>query len=181
MLKRSITFKDLEKKDITQDFYFNLSTKELVEMELSGEDNSFMDEIQRIVNANKGATIIDTFQKIILRSYGERDVDGIKFNKIDDVTGAPLYYRFMNHPAYDVLFVELCTDADAGALFINGVMPDDIAEQMAKVKNQEDGSAKTKDELLAMSDEEFVAEVGDDPKKMTPDQLMVAYQRRNAS
>jgi len=41
MLKKSITYSDLDGNSVTDDFYFNLSKSELVEMELSEKDGLF--------------------------------------------------------------------------------------------------------------------------------------------
>lgn len=128
MLKKTITYKDLDGNTVTEDFYFNLSKAEIAEMELS-MDGGMSAHLQRIVEEKNGAHIIETFKDIIRRSYGRRSEDGKSFLK------KPEYFEaFVTTDAYSELFMEIVTDADAAAKFVVGIVPADLSESMDKGK-----------------------------------------------
>jgi hypothetical protein len=131
VLKKSITYNDFEGRTYTEDFYFNLSKAELVELELSHK-GGLSESLKRIVASEDGAEIIKEFKNIILKSYGQRSPDGKRFIK-----NQQLRDEFESTEAYSVLFIELVTDADAAALFVQGIMPDGLVdtEQLALVEN----------------------------------------------
>lgn len=120
MLKKTITYTDYNGVERTEDFYFNLSKAEIAEMELSTE-GGFAEMIQRIVNAKDAAAIVDIFKKMILKAYGIKSDDGKRFMKSKDISEA-----FSQTEAYSQLFIELSTNADAGAAFVKGIMPADM-------------------------------------------------------
>lgn len=117
MLKRTITYPDYNGGSRTEDFYFNLTQAEITEMELS-VDGGLVEMINRIVAAQDGKQIIATFKDIILRAYGEKSPDGKRFIKSQELRDA-----FSQTEAYSQLFMELATDADAAAAFVNGIVP----------------------------------------------------------
>lgn len=121
MLKRSITYTDYNGGTRTEDFYFNLTQAEVTEMELS-VDGGLVEMINRIVAAQDGKQIIATFKDIILRAYGEKSPDGKRFIKNQELRDA-----FAQTEAYSILFMELATNADAAAAFVNGIVPDRAA------------------------------------------------------
>lgn len=129
MLKKAITYTDYNGNERTEDFYFNLTKAELMEMEL-GTSGGMAEAIQRIVSAQDAPAIIKIFKDIVLKAYGVKSPDGKRFLK-KDANGRPLSEEFEQTEAYSVLFMELATDADMAAKFINGIMPADIAKQAA--------------------------------------------------
>ncbi|MFA5655114.1 MAG: hypothetical protein WDA37_00055 [Dysgonamonadaceae bacterium] len=74
--------------------------------------------IQKIVAAQDAPAIIKIFKELVLKAYGEKSPDGKRFIKSDDITMA-----FSQTEAYSQLFMELATDADAAAKFVNGIVP----------------------------------------------------------
>lgn len=123
MLKKTITYTDYNGVERTEDFYFNLSKAELMEMEL-GTTGGFAEMIQKIVNAQEGPAIIKIFKDLILKAYGEKSADGKRFIKSDEISSA-----FSQTEAYSKLFMELATDANAGSEFVNGIIPADMSKQ----------------------------------------------------
>ena len=117
MLKKTITYTDYNGNPRTEDFYFNLNEAELAEMVVS-VDGGLTAMIQRIVAAQDGKQIIATFKDIVLRAYGEKSPDGRRFIKNPELRDA-----FSQTEAYVKLFMELSTDHDAAAAFINGIIP----------------------------------------------------------
>lgn len=126
MLKKTITYKDYNDNERTEDFYFNLSKAESMEMEMS-INGGLSEMIRRIVAAQDQPTIIATFKTIILKAYGEKSPDGRRFIKSEELSKA-----FSETEAYSQLYMELATNADAAAAFVNGIVPKDVDPQPAK-------------------------------------------------
>lgn len=117
MLKRDITYTDWDGNEQTETFHFHLSKAELIEMEMSHQ-GGMEQYLQRIIRDKKGAEIMAAFKLILLSSVGKKSDDGRRFLKTEEIQ-----QDFASSPAYDVIFSELCTKADAAAQFINGVIP----------------------------------------------------------
>lgn len=117
MLKKTITYKDYDGNDRTEDFYFNLSKAECMEMELS-TSGGMQQMIQRIVAEKDNVNIVKIFKEIILKAYGKKSPDGKHFYKSPEISN-----EFAATEAYSELFMELATDADAAAKFIGAVLP----------------------------------------------------------
>lgn len=124
MLKKTITSTDYNGVTTTEDYYFNLTEAELMEMELSTE-GGITEMISRIVAAKNTPQIIKIFKDFILKAYGEKSQDGKRFVKIDK-DGHRLADDFAQTEAYSKLFMELAMDDKAGANFVIGVMPDTV-------------------------------------------------------
>jgi hypothetical protein len=125
MLKRTITFKDFDENEVTEVHYFNISNSELIELNVGyegGAEGFFM----RLVESGDGKNIIEEFKKLILFAYGKRSEDGRRFIKNDEIRT-----EFSQTLAFDALFMDLATNLDSAAQFVNGVIPKDLA---AKVK-----------------------------------------------
>ena len=126
MLKKTITYTDYNGVDRTEDFYFNLSKAEIMEMEM-GTSGGLSEMINKIVAAQDATAIIKVFKDLILKAYGEKSPDGKRFIKSDEIATA-----FSQTDAYSQLFMELATDADAAAAFVNGIVP--AAEKGGNIK-----------------------------------------------
>ena len=129
MLKRTITFKDYNDVERTEDFFFNLDEAEIAEMELS-HSGGLTTYINRIIAAQDQPTLIKLFKDLILKCYGEKSADGREFYKDETITK-----KFMHTRAYSILFMELANDADKAAEFIAGVVPRDVAEKLPDAKS----------------------------------------------
>ena len=130
MLKKTINYTDYNGNERTEDFYFNLTKAELTEMEL-GTTGGLSEMIQNIVKAQDVPSIIKIFKDLILKAYGEKSADGKRFVKVNDA-GVPLANAFAETEAYSQLFMELATDADAAAKFVNGIVSKDTAMEAEK-------------------------------------------------
>lgn len=117
MLKKSITYTDYNDKERTEDFYFNLSKSEVLEMEMT-TTGGLAEKITGIVAAQDTPSIIKIFKDLILQAYGEKSPDGKRFVKSKELAEA-----FCQTEAYSILFMELATDAVAATAFINGIVP----------------------------------------------------------
>lgn len=117
MLKKTITYTDYNDTERTEDFYFNLSKAEIMEMEM-GTTGGMAEMIQKIVSTQDAPAIIKIFKDLVLKAYGEKSPDGKRFMKSKEISMA-----FSQTEAYSNLFMELATDADAAAKFVNGIVP----------------------------------------------------------
>lgn len=127
MLKKTITYFDYNDVERTEDFYFNLSKAEIMEMEM-GTTGGLAEMINKIVQTQDAPAIIKVFKDLILKAYGERSADGKRFEKKNGV----LAEAFAETEAYSQLFMELATDADAAARFVNGIIPKDMQQDVQK-------------------------------------------------
>lgn len=132
MLSKTIKFEDWNGTEREEDFYFNLSEAELMEMEMS-TTGGFTNMMNSIIRKKDVPQLMSTFKNLILKSYGEKSEDGRRFIK-----SPKLSEEFMQTPAYDQLFMELCTDANAASAFVNGIVPKKLADKAktAEVQKQ---------------------------------------------
>lgn len=130
MLKKTMTYTDIDGNPITRDFYFNMTKAELLKLEFS-EDAGFSKKIERIQQPNaKGAEILETFDDILRHSFGIRRGD-------EFVKPAGAFEEFQTTEAYSDLLFEIATDAVKAANFTNGVMPASLlAEVQEEVKKR---------------------------------------------
>lgn len=117
MLKKTMTYTDYDGNTRTEDFYFNLSKAEILEMEL-GISGGLQNFLQKIVDAKDVPELASMFKKIILKAYGVKSPDGKRFIKSQDLTD-----EFTQTEAYSELYTELCTDSDKAAAFMNAIIP----------------------------------------------------------
>lgn len=123
MLKKTITYKDYNDVEKTEDFYFNLTKAEIMEMEM-GTTGGLAEKIQKVIAAQDAPSIIKIFKELILKAYGEKSPDGKRFMKSEEISTA-----FSQTEAYSILFMELATDSDAASTFINAIIPSDLSQQ----------------------------------------------------
>lgn len=127
MLKKTITYTDYNGVERKEDFYFNLTKAELMEMEMS-TTGGMVDMLNKIVAAQDTPAIIKVFKDIILKSYGEKSADGKRFMKSDEIRES-----FAQTEAYSELFMELATNTEAATDFINHIIPNDVDVSKADV------------------------------------------------
>lgn len=123
MLKKTFTYVDYNGVERTEDHYFNLSKAELMEMELS-TTGGLAEMINSIVAAQDAPAIVKVFKDLVLKAYGKKSPDGRRFIKSQELVD-----EFAQTEAYSQLFMELATNADAAAQFVNGIVPADTVKQ----------------------------------------------------
>lgn len=132
MIKKSISFTDYNGNQRTEDFYFNLTKAEIAEMELSTV-GGLTQMLRGMIAAQDMPAIVKFVKELILKSYGKKSPDGKRFIKNEELSE-----EFMQTEAYSQLFMELATDADATAKFVNGILPEDVrAQAEEEMKKQE--------------------------------------------
>lgn len=130
MLKKTITYTDYNGVERKEDFYFNLSKAEVMEMEMS-TSGGLAEMIQRIVAEQDAPAIIKLFKDLVLKAYGQKSPDGKRFIKSEELSEA-----FSQTEAYSNLFMELATDSDAASKFVNGIIPNVEQKAIPPVANK---------------------------------------------
>lgn len=128
MFKKAITYTDYDGNERTETFFFNLNKAELIEFNYF-VDGGMEQFLKRIVKTEDVKGMIDLIKELIRRSYGEKSEDGLRFIKARD--GHNLADDFMQTEAYSELFVELTSDEKKVSEFINGIIPQKVAEELA--------------------------------------------------
>ena len=118
MIKKTIQYVDFDGNKREEEFYFNLTEAEVVELEL-GMVGGLSETLRKIIASEDTPSIIKYFKEIILKSYGEKSPDGKRFVKSEELANA-----FSQTNAYSNLFMELAMDDKLGAEFVNGILPD---------------------------------------------------------
>ena len=131
MLKETLKFVDFDGNEREEDFYFNLTKAELLQMELSVK-GGFHTYVERIIKSQDTTELIRIFKELLDKSYGIKSDDGRRFIKNEEVLS-----DFKQTEAYSDLFMMLATDADKAARFVNGIFPAALqAEVDREVKKQ---------------------------------------------
>lgn len=117
MYKKTIKYTDFNGVERESDCYFNLTRTEIAEMQLTN-DGGLQEKINRIIKENDQEKIVKLFQDIILKAYGVKSDDGLHFYKSDKIRE-----DFRHTAAYDELFMELSSNAESAAEFVNRIVP----------------------------------------------------------
>lgn len=134
MLKKTLTYENFDGVTVSEEFYFNITKTDLTKMEVGkltldqatqGVTGGMEAYVGGIMSRGKGQEIMDLFELFIEKSYGVKSADGRRHVKSPE-----LYAEFQATAAYDALFTELVTNADAGAEFFNGIMPKDLRGEL---------------------------------------------------
>lgn len=133
MLKKTVKYTDYNGEEQTEDFYFNLTKVECMELEFGfGPGETLSGSIRKLIDTNDMGTVIKTIKDIVLKSYGEKSADGKRFIKNDANREA-----FEQSPAFEEIYWELVTDAEKAADFINGIVPSAVREGLGSDPKQE--------------------------------------------
>lgn len=116
MYKETITFNDYNDKERTEDFYFDLSEAELIDMEMT-TPGGYVEMLNSAIKAQDHITLYKAFKAFVSTSYGQKSADGREFEKSEAITK-----KFMSTRAYSNLMTRLCTDANYASKFVNGII-----------------------------------------------------------
>lgn len=133
MYVKKIAYTNYNREKRERKFYFNLNKAELLDMELTTK-GGYQNFIERIIETRDQEELIRLFRELIQKSYGVKSDDGEMFIKNEQVLN-----EFIQTEAYSELYVELATNADSAAEFVNGIMPPAL---MAEVEKDPEYKAK---------------------------------------
>ena len=117
MFKETLTYTDYNGSERTETFHFNLTETEITKMDV-GQDGGMEQLLKQIVDKKDGKQLIDIFDRILLGAYGEKTADGRFFKKSEEIA-----QNFKCSPAYDIIWMKLCTDAEYASTFVNNIIP----------------------------------------------------------
>lgn len=123
MLKKTIKYYDFNDVERTEDHYFGLLESEITKKSLE-TNGGLVNKIQRAVDAKNMPELIQIMTEFIDMSYGIKSDDGKYFRKTPEALA-----DFKASPAYDVLYMELVSDAKAASEFVNGIFPKALLEK----------------------------------------------------
>lgn len=127
MLKKTYTYKDYNDIERTETFYFHFTEAEILDMEMSAE-GGFAERVQRIIDAKDQAALMKLIKKFVIDAYGVKSDDGRRFIKNEEVKTA-----FLECPAFSDIFMDMVTNDELAAEFVNGVIPDTMKKRFAKI------------------------------------------------
>ncbi len=114
---QTISYTDYNGVERKENFFFNLSKAELMEMETSKE-GGLSNYIQSIIDAQDVTKLMGLFKELIVKSYGVKSPDGKRFIKSKEVVD-----EFIQTEAYSELYVMLASDEQKAIAFVNGIIP----------------------------------------------------------
>ena len=130
MYAKEITYNDYNGVERKETFLFDLSEAEILEMELSTV-GGFEQYVNKIINAQDTPQLVKLFKELILKAYGVKSDDGRRFIKTEEIAR-----EFSQTRAYSKLFMELATDAQAAAEFVNKIVPESMSDaDNSKIKS----------------------------------------------
>ena len=128
MYKKTIKYVDYNGNERTEDFYFNLTKVEVINLEINNraglldkfKDMFSLGEDGQVKDLADKQAIWEFFCNLVDSSYGEKSPDGKRFVKSKEILEA-----FKQSPAYDE-FIYSMFDAKEASSFVNGIIPQDL-------------------------------------------------------
>lgn len=157
MYKKTVTYKDFNNDEHTEDLYFNIMAPEMADLEFNPtfeEEGGLGEYVKIAMSTGEGRKVYTFFKLMIVNSYGRRSADGATFAKNEKFTE-----EFLNSRAYEEFFMWLVEDPKNAEGFWNGIMPEKLIEHAAAVENKQPAGKKrkisemTRDELVALMDD----------------------------
>lgn len=149
MFSRTFEYKGFDGQIHKDTRWFNLSDAEIVKMNLStvgGVDVM----IKKLLREQEPGKIVDMFETLILKSVGEKSIDGRRFMK-KEIPGRPwgeVAEDFKETPAYSQLFTELVSSGEKVREFLLGAISDEAREQMLADSGNDAPKAEPSDNVL---------------------------------
>ena len=137
MITKEVKYVDFKGNERTEEMCFNLTQVELVEMGMDlpddiknevGEDPSNITEetaLKLIAKlGNKG--IMAFLKTITLKAYGVVSEEGRRFWKSEEISK-----EVSETIAFDNLMIELLSDDEAAATFVNALIPSSVSDKLS--------------------------------------------------
>lgn len=135
MIKIPLKYVDYDGNEREEEYRFNLSKAELIDMEYSTE-GGLKQRLDSIIKAKDTTKIYKLFVSIIDKSYGVKSPDGRGFRKSKE-----LLEEFKQSEAYSELMMKIIGDSKFAADFVDGILPSDLRE---KIKESSENTEVTK-------------------------------------
>lgn len=161
MYKKTITYDtfDDEPETIVEDFYFNISQAEALELNLS-QYGGLEEQMRNILIKRDYPALAKFFKDLVLASYGVRTADRKGFKKSQELRD-----EFEQSDAYNKLMSELLMgDNDEALKFIVNVFPGDKNQKDAMLKGMKTGSVNKELKDYTKNDPALANALGIDEK-----------------
>lgn len=174
MISKTFTYIDYNGDKRTETFHFNLTKKEMIEFGLDSENpDSYVNQLQELVNSKDNRKIFDAFEKLLLMTYGIKSEDGRKFSKSEEITAEfketaafnELIWYFIENPVEFATFVQQALPAGV-------VSDDDVAKAIEETKLPEIAGNDAVEPVLNVSD-------APDFSTMTPEEFAAYHAKLN--
>lgn len=128
MFKHTIKYTDFNGNTREQEVAFNLSAMELISLQRD-TPGGYAELLMNVANSGNGLKMWGVFEDLVKRAYGERSDDGTKFIKVAP-DGHKLVDDFVQSAAYEAFMINLITDAELGANFIDRLIPQETIDKV---------------------------------------------------
>lgn len=147
------TYENDEGKEVTetQVFWFNLSQREVAELDLYGGEKDFETWYRKALKNDDRRGQYELFKEVLLNAYGVREDEGRGFRK-----NAELREQFASHAAYEALWDEFAEDPRVMLEFFKMVVPKKLSE------NWKDADV---DELMNLDNEGLLKKIDEEKAK----------------
>lgn len=122
------TYTDFDGNTRTEDFQFNLTEQECIDLQISSS-GGIDKKVRKIIQAQNQKEIVETIKQIIDASYGEKSLDGKHFRKSPEILA-----DFKSTPAYSQIFMKLATNDEEAAKFVVGVVPSELKDAVSEAQ-----------------------------------------------
>lgn len=148
MFIKKIKYIDFNGTEREEEFMFHLSKAEIIKWMTMNGDYTLDKLVLRLTTERNGKRIMEIFEDLIHKSYGMTSLDGRRFVKNEEA-----WNDFYETEAYSKLFTELVTDGKKAAEFIEGIIPAEMAEDIAAAieSNPDAIPEEAKDYISALS------------------------------
>lgn len=116
MIKKDITFENLDGVEVTETWYFAFSKLEAVEKEL--ELGGLEETLQRITETSDAQTAYRIFKEIVVEAVGQKSENGNRFIKTPEIRA-----DFEASPAMSELIFSFFEDTNQATAFFEGILP----------------------------------------------------------
>lgn len=141
MYKKTVTYRDFDGNERTEDVYFNLTKTEMIEFALELPDgvSNTVDHDSDETDTDKAASkiasmlgkkgVFNFIKDLILKSYGIRKEDGRRFEKTEQIRT-----EFAQTMAFESVMDEFMNDDIAAANFVKAVIPNKVSDKIPDIK-----------------------------------------------
>lgn len=164
-----VKYTDIDGEEVEGTWWFHMSQADAVRLNMMAEGGDLREVLKEIAKDTNGKRVLANFDMLVKHSVGIRD--GKRFIRNQEIVD-----EFVQTGAYDKIFMDLVTNAEFAAEFVNGLLPANMAALMA---DDNLASNYTEEQLLNMDDDEFDAVAGDNETSWSQALLIIAMKRRN--
>lgn len=139
MLKKTITYTNFDGVEQTEEFCFNLTKAELVDLDFEYESfggtreylKGLIKDIQARGDAAPKKPMYEFIKKLVKMSVGKKSPDGRRFVKSEDIAN-----DFLQTEAYVEFIMDLLSNPDGIPEFVQAIVPQVSPEDRAAAKEE---------------------------------------------